>query len=203
MSEYNIVKPEQKLKVAQPKYLIFSNLDAVYRMVADIAVYKAFQEHQVAPDTLIIQVAPRKRLVATTAITSLTLVPWSHTVQAEAVETKKDQVLYVEVATKPPKVFAISAPNDLGKKIELEFWRMAWERKDEKNANMTLGSVKVNVDWPFDIGFGKSVTVIVPVAKSKKQIKPEEEIRLLSLAPAKKRKAMEISLSDFGDQAKK
>ena len=198
--DYNILKPDQQLKVAQPKYPIFSNIDAVYRMVADIAMYKAFQEHPVPPDTMIMQTVPRKRLVAIKAIASgsLTLVPWSYGVNLEAVDVKKDNVFYIEVAAKPPKLFAIQQPSDLGKKFELEFWRMGRD-KDAANANMTCGTLKFQIDWPIDVGNGKSVNVNVPIAKNNKAIKPEHEIKLHVVAKPSKRKAMEISMSDIAD----
>ncbi len=48
------------------------------------------------------------------------------------------------------------------------------------------------MDWPVDIGLGKSVIVVIPVAKRTKAIKAEHKIEMESYAPPKSREIQKI-----------
>ena len=72
------------------------------------------------------------------------------------------------------------------------------ESKDKKSANMKLTTTTLKVDWPFNVGHGKSVEVDVPIAKNDKVVKKDTEIRLLNITTGQKRKAeLQINLRDI------
>ena len=75
---------------------------------------------------------------------------------------------------------------------------MSTETKDKKSANMKLTTTTLKVDWPFNIGHGKSVEVLVPIAKHDKVVKKDTEIRLLNITTGQKRKAqMQLKVGDI------
>ena len=75
---------------------------------------------------------------------------------------------------------------------------MSTETKDKKSANMKLTTTTLKVDWPFNIGHGKSFEVLVPIAKNDKVVKKDTEIRLLNITTGQKRKAqMQINVGDI------
>ena len=75
---------------------------------------------------------------------------------------------------------------------------MSTETKDKKSANMKLTTTTLKVDWPFNIGQGKSIEVDVPIAKNDKVVKKDTEIRLLNITTGQKRKAqMQLKVGDI------
>jgi hypothetical protein len=200
LAEYFIIKPENRIKESPQIYPVLKELDMVHRMVADLALYRAFEKHTVSPTKVMMQSAPRKRLIARNdiGVGEITLVPWTHGVQQRPV-VSPGELVCVEVMTTPPKLFAISTPTGLGKNLLTEFWRMSEEKKEPKHANMKSSYVEEIVNWPINIGLGKSVSVRVPVAINSKVVKKNYELRLLaSTIDSKKRKALELSLLDYG-----
>ena len=57
---------------------------------------------------------------------------------------------------------------------------MKEENKEAKHANMKWDVSTQTVNWPVDIGLGKTVSVNVCVATNTKIIKPNTEIRILN-----------------------
>ena len=74
---------------------------------------------------------------------------------------------------------------------------MVTETKDNKFANMKLIIATLQIDWPSNIGIGKSVEVKLPIAQNDKVIK--QRTGLLSIPTGgKKRKAdMSVCLGDI------
>ena len=194
--KHMVVKQENRMKELVPMQPAFDKMDTIPRIVADIALYKLYQQHKVPEGLVIIQGAPKVRLLARSHIAAkkLVLVPWSQGVQTKRIESKADARVCVEVMTKPPTYFAVSTPNGLGKTIEVEFWRMNEDRKGVKNTNMKWSTKTEVVPWPVDIGRGVSVEVHITVAVNTKAIQPNQEIRVYTAPTGKKRKIMEASV---------
>ena len=182
IQNYQIIKSEHRMKelpLAPLKYMDFDNF---YRMVAEIGLHKVQIQFANVSDMVIIQGAPKVRLIARKDIEigELTLVPWSTSMQHKPIETTNDCRTYVKVGTTPPKVFGISSPPGLGKVVESAFWRMQEEKKAAKSGNMKWTTVSTVVTWPIDIGLGKTVTVDIAVATNNKVIRADGEIRVFS-----------------------
>ena len=178
----------------------FDALDTVYRMVADAALYKLYSEVESPEDKVIIQGAPKVRLIASKdiAVGELTLVPWTQNVQVKPINSHQEWRTHVTLKTEPPRMFVISSPNGLGKKIDIEFWRMQFERKDAKLANMSWALMTKTMQWPIDIGLGKTVDVAITVAKNSKVIKSKHEVRGFAALPTKTNQ-MTITMTELGD----
>ena len=180
LTDYQIIKKENRLKELTRMPPILKDLDIFTRMVADIALHKIYQKNEKEGrinEHVIIQGSPKARLLARTSINAnaLTLVPWAYGVQVKPLLSKGANHAYVEVMTDPPKVYAISPPSGMGKTLELEFWRMQEEKKDAANANMKWDSTTVNVAWPVNMGCeSKSVQVNVSVAINDKPIQANQ-----------------------------
>jgi hypothetical protein len=203
--KYVVVKQENRMKELVPMQPVFDKMDTLPRIVADIALYKLYQQHKVPEGLVIIQGAPKVRLLARSHVAAkkLVLVPWSQGVQTKRIESKTDARVCVEVMTKPPTYFAVPTPSGLGKTIEEEFWRMNEDKKDVKNTNMKWSTMTEVVPWPVDIGRGVSVEVHITVAVNNKAILPNQEIRVYTAPTGKKRKIMEVSvdtLAQDGDE---
>jgi hypothetical protein len=195
LAKHVVVRQDNRMKELVPMHPNYDDSDNICRMVADIALYNLYKKNVVSNDLVIIQGAPKVRLIARShiALQKLVLVPWSQGVQAKRIESKNDARVCVEVMTKPPTYFAVTAPLGLGKTIEVEFWRMTDDRKDVKQTNMKWSTLKEVVTWPIDTGRGKTVQVNITVAINTKVIQPNHEIRVYT-ASDKKRKIMEVSV---------
>ena len=201
--DYQIVKRECRLKEFPMKLPVFKELDTIHRIVAEIAMYNLYHKHMQSNDMLIVQGAPKIRLLARSDIPadSLTLVPWSLGVQPKPLASKNDCRTIVEVLTKPPVVFGISAPLGLGKKMELGFWRMQEEKKDPAKANMKWSTKIEKVPWPVDIGLGQTVSVSITVAVNTTAIEPLQVIRVFTKPiAAEKTMKLEMSMTEFGNE---
>ena len=195
--DYNVVKNESRLSCSTLPLVDYTGLDVIHRMAADIALYNVYAKHHVKlGETVFVQTAPKNRLMSCCDIGAgaLTLVPWSHNVQAKPLDKSSDARVRVVLMLEPPIAFGISTPAGLGKKMEVPFWRMVEEKKDKKCATMAWSTFTESVRWPVHFRKEKDVSVMVTVAVNNKPIKPFSEIRVYSEVVTKKRKAMEVTL---------
>jgi hypothetical protein len=195
IKRYQIIKSEHRMKELPLAHITYKDFDSFYRMVAEIGLHKVQCQFTNVSDMVVIQGAPKVRIIARKAIEigELTLVPWSTAVQHKPMqETAND--CYVKVWTTPPKVFGISSPPGLGKVVECAFWRMQEEKKEAKCANMKRTTVSNVVTWPIDIGLGKTVNVDVTVAINHKVIRANSEIRVFSYVEKKRTYDMPLNV---------
>ena len=193
--EYTIVKPEHRLESISLDPPVLSECDSIYRMVADIGMFKMFRKHDGSKDNVFVQTSPKVRLMAIKHIgaSGLTLVPWAYGVHAKPIANRTDARVVVEVCTTPPKFFQVNSPIGIGKSFDVCFWRMHDEKNDATAANMTFSVCSETVDWPVDIGHGENVVVNMTVATNSKAIKKNQEVRVL-VRQEKKRKAMQMAV---------
>ena len=189
ISKFKVMKPSDRMTVLCKALPNLQETGTWHRVVAEIALHKLFVQFQTGMHRFVTQGAPKVRLLARQQIEtgSLTLVPWSSSLtmmkQAKTESNNNPDKIdhrVIEVMTTPPKIFSINSPEGLGKSFEVPFWRMKEENKDAKHANMKWDVSTQTINWPVDIGLGKTVSVNVCVATNTKIIKPNTEIRIFS-----------------------
>ena len=194
--EYALTKKDLRFKLSPLAPMSDSIInDTACRMVAEAALYKCYKQHKDLYDDTVCQSAPRPRLLACRDfnIDELVLVPFSLGLGAD---DGKDAPHWIVVKCEPPVRFKVTTHSS--KSYFTPFWKMSTETKDKKSANMKLTTTTLKVDWPFNIGHGKSVEVLVPIAKNDKVVKKDTEIRLLNITTGQKRKAqMQINVGDI------
>ena len=206
--KYKLIQANKRIKeipVNPPP--VHKELDNVYRMVADTAMYIAYDEvmkKSPSLETMVrIQQSPRLRLLARRDldVAELTMLPWSDAVKPKLLETTSHGDVTVKVCTKPPKIFQVTPPSALlGKTVEVPFWRMAHD-KQQRHTNMKWSTTTRTVPWPVDIGLGKTVEVVITTATNCKAIKANREIRIYTQEKSTKRKGTEMALPDTLDNA--
>ena len=149
-------------------------------------------ETKVPRDAFYVQKKPTERLVAKKALTNadVVLVPYTSTFTLQ----EEGYGVYATVTHGDTKlIFSLDKPKqkDCQNGCEIEFWKLR-KVSEEKQSNMILTTVDINVMLPKIGKYAKTVTVTLPVARITRNVNEFDELAMYVTAKEKvtKRKAM-------------